>query len=253
MRLTVIGGVGAWPTANAACSGYLVEEDDFRLLVDPGFATLPLLLSLVDAVDVSAVYVSHGHPDHCADLNPLLRSRVLRPEPADVLPVYAPAGALDAVLRMDDQETLGDAVDVRLVADGDVFEVGPFTSSVFLLSHWLPNLGLRLASSSGTLAYTGDSGPSANLKQLALGADLLIAEASYPQQVPTSASRFLSSAADAANLAAAAGVGQLVLTHLMPFEDSDLAEETARAAFPGPVAVAKPNTSYSIAGDNQAP
>jgi ribonuclease BN (tRNA processing enzyme) len=247
MRLTVIGGVGAWPTAHAACSGYLVEEDGFRLLVDPGYATLPPLLSLVDAADVSAVYVSHGHPDHCADLSPLLRSRFLRPEPAGALPVYAPPGALDAVLRLDDQETLGGAADLRLIADREVFQLGPFTASTLLLPHWLPNLGLRLEGSSGTLAYTGDSGPSASLLELARGADVLIAEASYPQEVPPSASRFLSSAVDAANLAATAGVGRLVLTHLLPFVDSDLAEESARAAFLGSVSLAKPGTSFSVA------
>src|SRR5262245_44119743 len=70
MRMTVLGGCGAWPAADRACSGYLVEEDGFRLLVDPGYATLPRLLRHIGADDVDAVFVSHGHPDHCADLNP---------------------------------------------------------------------------------------------------------------------------------------------------------------------------------------
>jgi ribonuclease BN (tRNA processing enzyme) len=81
MRLTVLGGCGAWPAAGLACSGYLVEHDGFRLLIDPGYATLPRLLAVVDAAEVDAVLVSHGHPDHCADLNPLLRARALRDEP----------------------------------------------------------------------------------------------------------------------------------------------------------------------------
>ena len=34
MRLTVLGGCGAWPEAGQACSGYLVEQDGFRLLID---------------------------------------------------------------------------------------------------------------------------------------------------------------------------------------------------------------------------
>ena len=38
MRLTVVGGCGAWPAAGQACSGYLVEHDGFRLLIDPGYA-----------------------------------------------------------------------------------------------------------------------------------------------------------------------------------------------------------------------
>ncbi len=68
MRLTVLGGCGTWPAAGTACSGYLVEQDGFRVLIDPGYAVLPRLLAVCDAADVDAVLVSHGHPDHCADV-----------------------------------------------------------------------------------------------------------------------------------------------------------------------------------------
>jgi ribonuclease BN (tRNA processing enzyme) len=49
MRLTVLGGCGGWPAAGLACSGYLVEHDGFRLLIDPGYAILPRLLTVADA------------------------------------------------------------------------------------------------------------------------------------------------------------------------------------------------------------
>jgi glyoxylase-like metal-dependent hydrolase (beta-lactamase superfamily II) len=39
---------------------------------------VPRLLQRVAAKQVDVVFISHGHPDHCADLNPLLRARVLR-------------------------------------------------------------------------------------------------------------------------------------------------------------------------------
>jgi hypothetical protein len=55
MRLTVLGGCGAWPATVSACSGYLLENDGLRLLVDPGFATLPRLLQITDAESVDAV------------------------------------------------------------------------------------------------------------------------------------------------------------------------------------------------------
>src|SRR5260370_36971005 len=109
MRLTVLGGCGAWPAAGLACSGYLVEHDGFRLLIDPGYATLPRLLTVADATEVDAVLVSHGHPDHCADLNPLLRARVLRDDPAPALPGFAPAGALGPALALDRPGRLDDA------------------------------------------------------------------------------------------------------------------------------------------------
>ena len=77
MRVTILGGLGGYPTAHEGCNAFLVERDGFRLLVDPGYATLQPLLSLVGAADVDAVWISHGHPDHCADLQPLLRARAL--------------------------------------------------------------------------------------------------------------------------------------------------------------------------------
>jgi ribonuclease BN (tRNA processing enzyme) len=98
MRLTVLGACGAWPEAGQACSGFLVEHDGFRLVVDLGYATVPRLLERTAPGQVDAVFISHGHPDHCADLNPLLRARVLREDPAAALPVYALPGALEICL-----------------------------------------------------------------------------------------------------------------------------------------------------------
>jgi len=60
---------------------YLIDEAAFRLLVEPGYATVPQLLKDVAAAEVDAVLISHGHADHCADLNPLLRARHLSEDP----------------------------------------------------------------------------------------------------------------------------------------------------------------------------
>src|SRR5215472_6443568 len=174
MRLTVLGGCGAWPAAGSACSGYLVEHDGFRLLIDPGYAILPRLLGILDAAELDAVLVSHGHPDHCADLNPLLRARAMQDEPAPALPVYAPPGALGPVLALDRPGMLDDAISLREFAPGDRLEVGPFGVRSWLLPHWVQNAGLRLEADGRTLAYTGDSGPSPRLADLARGADIFL-------------------------------------------------------------------------------
>jgi ribonuclease BN (tRNA processing enzyme) len=94
----VSSGSDSWPGLKwVACSGYLIEHDVFRLLIDPGYATVPRLLERTTADLIDAVFISHGHPDHCADLNPLLRARALRDDPPGPIPVYALPGALDAV------------------------------------------------------------------------------------------------------------------------------------------------------------
>ena len=237
MRLTVLGGCGAWPDAGQACSGYLVEHDGFRLLVDAGYATAPRLLSLVAAADVDAVYISHGHPDHCADLSPLLRARVYTSAPAP-LPVYAPAGALAAVLALDNPRVYAGALTLHDAADGMTVDIGPFRAHTRLLPHWVPNLGVRLSAGGRTLVYTGDTGPSPVVAELATGADLLLAEATHLSEPPPDVAPYLSTAALAGSHAATAEVGRLLLTHLWPGTPSADAVSAAGAVYAGPIDVA---------------
>jgi ribonuclease BN (tRNA processing enzyme) len=240
MRMTVLGGCGAWPAAGQACSGYLIEHDGFRIVVDPGYATLPRLLERVAAADVDAVLISHGHPDHCADLHPLLRARVLGAAAAPPsLPVHALPGAADRVLALDEPRLLQGASTVTEFEAGGSFEVGPFRVDTWPLPHSLPNAGTRLTAGGKVLAYTGDTGPSRAIVELARDADVFLAEASFPEQVPKAAARHLSSARQAGEAAAAAGAGRLLLTHLLPGTVPDLAEEAARRAYGGETAVAR--------------
>ncbi|GAA1841980.1 MBL fold metallo-hydrolase [Asanoa iriomotensis] len=236
MRLTVLGARGAFPEAGDACSGFLVEHDGFRMLLDAGYATFPRLLAHCTAADVDAVVITHGHPDHCVDLNPLLRARSLADDPPPPLPVYAPPGALDAVLALDRPGMLDYAL--HPAGDGDRLRIGPFTVDVRALPHFVPDNGLRVAAGGVALAYQGDSGPTTDLAALADGAAALIAEATYPLAVPDHSAGRLSSALDAAAAARTAGVGRLLLTHLWPGLPGDTAVEAARSGYAGPVDLA---------------
>jgi ribonuclease BN (tRNA processing enzyme) len=246
VELRVIGGCGAWPAAGAACSGYLLEHDGFRLLIDPGYAVLPRLLRFLTAEEVDAVFVSHRHPDHCADLNPLLRARALRDVAAPALPLFALPGALDAVLALDRPGMLNDAYELRAFEAGDAFRIGPLTIQSAALPHSAPNAGVRIAAGGSVLAYTGDAAPDAALVELARDADVLLAEASYVDEVPEDSRANLSSAVDAGREAAAAGVGTLVLTHLLPGTDRRAARGAARSTFGGPIRVARAGLTVTV-------
>jgi ribonuclease BN (tRNA processing enzyme) len=237
VRLTVLGSCGGWPEAGQACSGFLVEQDGFRLLVDAGYATLPRLLQLISAAQLDAVYISHGHPDHCADLNPLLRARALGGEPVPPLPVYAPPGALDAVLALDRPGMLAGAYAVTEFQPGEQLRIGPFQAATKLLPHWLPNAGVRLAAAGRVLAYTGDSG-GPEIAALAHGADVLLADATYPDRVPPDEQPLLGCARQAGQYAAQAGVARLLLTHLWPGTDHGAARAAAAAGYDGEISVA---------------
>ncbi|MGH3341901.1 MAG: MBL fold metallo-hydrolase [Carbonactinosporaceae bacterium] len=243
MRITVLGGCGAWPAAGQACSGYLVEHGGFRLLIDPGYATLPRLLEHTTAEEVDAVFVSHGHPDHCADLNPLLRARALQDRPPPPLPVFAQPGSVDAVLALDRPPMLAGAHVLHGFTAGSSFEIGPFRAETRLLPHFVPNAGVRLTArgraSDLVLTYTGDTGPSPEVVGLARRSDVLLAEATHVDEVPEPDARYLTSARQAGRQAADADVGWLVLTHLWPGTEPASARAAAREAFPGRIEIAK--------------
>lgn len=247
MKITVLGGCGAWPAAGQACSGYLVEHEGFRLLLDPGYATLPRLLKDTAAEQVDAVLISHGHPDHCADLNPLLRARALRQAPPPALPVHTLPGAVDAVLALDDPRMLAGAYALREFTAGRRLEAGPFQVDTWTLPHFVPNAGMRLTADGQVLAYTGDTGPSPDITAMARDADVLLAEATFPDHVlPARNAPYLSTARQAGEYAARAGAKRLVLTHLWPGTDPSAAHAAAQRAYPADIRIATPGMTIDL-------
>jgi ribonuclease BN (tRNA processing enzyme) len=245
VKLTVIGGTGGYPGRGQPCSGYLVEADGFTLLIDPGYG-VAMALTTKDAPPFQAVLVSHGHPDHCADLNPILRARAWSDVPLPPLPIYAGADALDAVLALDRPEVVAGSFVIHQLESGVEVTIGPFQVRAALLPHPRPNLGFRLTASGRSLVYTGDCGPSEDLVALADGADLFLAEASYADTVLPEIVGALSSAADVGHEAARARVKHLVLTHLMPRTDEVEAVAAAARSFTGPVSVARPGLVVDV-------
>lgn len=247
VRLTVLGGCGAWPSAGQACGGYLVEFEDFSLLIDPGYAIVPRLMHRMKPGELDAVFVTHRHPDHCADLNPLLRAREMSSEDARALPVFAPPGALDAVLALDRPGFLDDAISLHEYEPGDLFGIGPFEAVTTLLPHSVPNAGVRLSVDGHSLAYTGDTGPSPTIAELAGDCDLLLADASYvDEDMPDQLRPVLSTAREAGRNAAAAGVGRLLLTHLIPGTDPARAAEEAQHSYLGQIEVAERDLAIAL-------
>ena len=171
-------------------------------------------------------------------MNPFLRARALRDDPPPALQIFALPGALAAVLALDRKEMLADAYALREVRASADFDVGPSHVETWLLPHSVPNIGFRVSTADRVIAYTGDTGPSRDVVELARDADLLIADATYPEHVPSDSAAYLGSAVLAGRQATQAGAARLKLTHLMPGTDAGLALRAAAGTFTGPTEVA---------------
>ena len=110
MRITVLGKSPSWQDAGGACSGYLVEEGDTRLLLDCGNGVFAKLRRFRDYVDVDAVVISHLHADHFLDLVPFAYALTYAPRqqpvPVDRWPgTDAPGAPAPATRRAGARET----------------------------------------------------------------------------------------------------------------------------------------------------
>ncbi len=247
-RLVVLGSCGAWPEPGRACSGFVLEHEGFRLVLDLGYGTLPRLLAHVGSVagdGIDAVVVTHHHPDHVVDLHGLFRARRYGHRSAPPIPLFGTPAVLDTVVGLEEGD--GDAVAAVFdfhVIPGEAASLGPFRLESFALPHFVPNAGVRLSSPELTVAYSGDTGPDDVLKDLGRGADLFILEATDREQRPDvvpqapPGRRLQMSGREAGEAAAAAGAGLLLLSHFWPGNDRERTRASAAEVFGGDVLVA---------------
>lgn len=247
MRLTVVGCSGSFPGPRSAGSCYLVEHDGFRLVVDLGNGSLGALARHVDILTVDAVLISHLHVDHYVDLCSYYVARRYDPHgPPPPVPVYGPTGTAEQVARAYGGTRSGDLAAAFAFADlRPEFELGPFRVAAARVAHPVEAYGLRLAADGQVLAYSGDTGPTDALVDLARDCDLLLAEASFLEGAANPPDLHLTGR-DAGEIATRADAGRVVLTHVPPWHDPQRALEDCAPAYGGEITLAEPGLAISL-------
>jgi ribonuclease BN (tRNA processing enzyme) len=227
VKLTVVGCSPAWPNPGGAQSGYLVEGPG-RLLLDCGPGVLARLREQARWPEVDAIAITHWHLDHWGDLVPWVwgttfgpGSDVRKPElwvPPDGLELLRQLGA-----RLGRPEMFEGAFVAREYVSGEPFEAAGFEVVPHRVLHYdMLAFGFRVAANGAVLAYSGDSGPSAALPELARGADLFLCEATLQEPNPEGGTRGHLAAGEALDAFRASGAKRLLLTHRpleRPLED----------------------------------
>jgi ribonuclease BN (tRNA processing enzyme) len=239
MRATVIGCAGSFPGPDSPASCYLLEAEGFRLVLDFGNGALGALQRHAELFGVDAICVSHLHADHCVDLGAYWVARQYTADgPRPPIPVLGPRGTAERVVTFggEDMAAVQARFAFRDLEPGPV-ELGPFRLRVDHVNHPVETFGFRIEHDGWTLAYSADTGECDALVRLAEGADLLLCEASFLDGQASRPDLHLT-ARQAAAHAARAGVGRLVLTHLVPWNDRERTLAEADGIYPGPLSLA---------------
>jgi ribonuclease BN (tRNA processing enzyme) len=249
VRVTVIGCSGSFPGPDSPASSYLIEADGFALVLDLGNGALGSLQRFRSLYEIDAVCISHLHADHCLDLCGYWVARTYRPSgPVPRIPVYGPADTAARMARAYDLEPdpgMSGTFEFRTLRRGP-YEIGPFRVTTALMPHPVEAYAFRIEHDGRTLAYSGDTGASEELVELASGADLFLCEASFLDG-PSLPSDLHLTAREAAEHAARAGVGRLVLTHLVPWNDPAMSLKEAKAGgYGGPIELARVGAQYTL-------
>jgi ribonuclease BN (tRNA processing enzyme) len=240
VRLTVIGCSGSFPGPDSPASSYLVEHEGFRLLLDLGSGALGPLQRYASLYEIDAVCLSHLHPDHCLDMTGYWVARTYSPDaPHPRIPVYGPPGTARRLARaqgVTGEEEMTGAFDFRDLQPGPL-EIGPLRLTLAHMNHPVETFGFRFEAGGAVLAYSADTGESADLVTLARDADVLLSEASF-LDAPDLPEGLHLTARQAAEHATRAGAHRLLLTHLVPWNDRDRSRGEAAAVFGGPLTLA---------------
>ncbi len=192
------------------------------------------------------LFVSHRHFDHVGGLAPLLVAMVSLPEAH--LTVHAlpkTLGALRNLLALTIpgvEDWLGERLGWQELTPGGPIQAGDAEVTPFLVDHTVECAGFRIAQGDTTVVFAADTRPCQEVVESAHHADLLIHEAHGPGTEAEAAHALgHSTAAEAGEVARAAGVSRLVLTHFREgrFADPEKLAAEAKAAFGGPVEVAR--------------
>lgn len=257
---------GPWPTSS------LLVANGHPYVIDCGLGvTRGLVEAGIALKDIRAILITHLHSDHVLEMGPLIHTAWTNGLNHKVT-VHAPLGAravwdhflrslaFDIETRIADEgrPPLESLVDVIEYPDGPAFADGRVTVTALRVPH--PPVrecfALRFDLAAASVVFSADTAYFPPLADFARGADILVHEALFGPGVDRLVAKvgngarlkqhLLDShtlAEDVGRIGAQAGVGRLVLNHLVPADDPLVTEadwtRAVRATYAGPLAVGR--------------
>lgn len=261
MELTLLGTGTCAPNRARTPACYFLSIGPTRIIIDPGPGAINRIVAEgIDPYDIEAIFITHHHPDHCADLIPFLFSykHCLGFQQKKDVKIVAPEGfkekVFDGLMDVWGEFTLSEdyTITVDEVMD-ETWEKAGIRYTTAPMLHGANAVGYRFekiddansARDAGpTLTYSGDTGYCEELIELAKGADTLLIECSLPDKYAVDGHMRPS---DVAKAAVESGAKRIVLTHFYPVVDTVKAVASIReGGYEGEIIVGEDGMKVTI-------
>ncbi len=243
MKLIILGSGTGVPSLRRSAPCYFLENQGHEFLVDcGGGSVLQLERAGGSYKTIDVVFFTHIHPDHVNDLIPLIHALKVTPgfKREKPLRLLGPRDFPEFFHRCI-QPVVGTPkhFDLEVGEVEATFEYAGLGCSTVATVHseHLHSVAYRFEQGERSLVLSGDCDYAPGIIAFSRGAEVLVVDCSFPQALKVEGHL---SGMECGQVAAGAGVGRLILSHLYPVpqgEDTRLQE--ARTAFPGRVELAE--------------
>lgn len=245
MKLTVLGNCGPYPKAGGACSGFLIDSGNTKVVLDFGNGVLSRLQQYIDIEEISAIILSHLHSDHMGDIMILRYAadiKLMQGKMEKPIKIYAPAEPIEEFNRLKYKQ----ALEIIEINPAEKLDIGDLKISFREMVHGFKNYAICIEKDSRKCVYSGDTSRNDGLTEFAENADLFICEAGLLERDEKSMRAMHLTAREAAQIAEDARAKRLLLTHFLPDVQPGKYIQEATQVYNGILEIAGDNKSYFI-------
>ncbi len=254
MKLTILGSGTAVPHPQRSSSGYWLETGNGSLLLDCSASAIHRMAQEnLDWANLDAIWISHFHLDHIGGLFPFLFGTKYAFETqarTNPLKIFGAKGLKKLIEKVDEANDYGllkqpfplEIVEVEAL---DKFEILETVEAVAVKTPHTPeSLAIHIRAGDKTLVYTGDTGFTMVLGDIARGVDLFVCECSFVEKSPVETHLTLP---EAMRLARYAKPKKMLLTHLYSeWDNVNLEEEVKKFQPPGEIIEARDGLQVNL-------